>query len=141
MMARGSKARLIILPFAALFLLFSASPAAAPDCHIESMAQSPNTSVLPHSHAVQIHDHSHNLASTAVLTPQETIITAGSALNNEICFVVGFIVLLLIRFLRVKKPTFSVRQLSQLRFLLPQLLTKNLSYLNLNHLQLGIIRI
>lgn len=135
------KARFVILPLAVLFLLFSASPAAAPDCHIESMATSPNLSVLPHSHAAQTHDHSHDLVSPAVSTSQETIVSAGSAVNNEICFVVGFIVLLLLRFLRIKRPTLLVKQISQMRFLLPELQSKNLSYLNLNHLQLGIIRI
>jgi hypothetical protein len=141
MLLRSVKARLVILPFAVLFLLFSASPAAAPDCHIESLAQSPNISVLPHSHAVQSHDHSHQLTSPAVSTSQETVVSAGSGINNEICFVVGFIVLLLLRFLHLKRPTFLVKQISQMRFLLPELQSKNLSYLNLNHLQLGIIRI
>ena len=141
MLLRGVKARLVILPFAVLFLLFSASPAAAPDCHIESMAQSSNISVIPNSHAAHTHDHSHQLVSPAVSTSQDTVVSAGSGLNNEICFVVGFIVLLLLRFLRVKKPTFLAKQISQLKFLLPQLQSKNLSYLNLNHLQLGIIRI
>jgi hypothetical protein len=141
MLLGGVKARLAILPFAVLFLLFSASPAAAPDCHIESVAQSSNISVPPHSHAAQTHDHSHQLASPAVSTSQEAIVLAGGGFNNEICFVVGFIVLLLLRFLRLKRPTFLVKQISQMRFLLPQLQSKNLSYLNLNHLQLGIIRI
>ena len=141
MLLRDMKARLIILPFAVLLLLFSASPAAAPDCHVESMAQSPNISALQHSHAAQTGDHSHQLTSTAVSTSQESIVSAGSALNNEICFVVGFIVLLLLRFLRLKRPTFLVKQISQMRFLLPEVQSKNLSYLNLNHLQLGIIRI
>lgn len=141
MLLRSVKARFVILPFAALFLLFSASPAAAPDCHTESMAQSFHISVIPHSHAAHNHDHSNQLASPAVSTSQETVVSAGSGLNNKICFVVGFIVLLLLRFLHAKKPTFFVKQISQMRFFLPQLQSKNLSYLNLNHLQLGIIRI
>ena len=141
MLLRGAKARLVILPFAVLFLLFSASPAAAPDCHVESLAQSPNISVLPHSHAAPTHDHSHQLTSPTVSTSQEIIVSAGSGLNNEICFVVGFIVLLLLRFLHLKRPAFLVKQISRMRFLLPELQSKNFSYLNLNHLQLGIIRI
>ncbi|CAN2236433.1 hypothetical protein MCEMZLE12_00515 [actinobacterium SCGC AAA044-D11] len=141
MLLRVLKTRLVVLPLAVLFLLFSAGAAAAPDCHIETAAQTKNQSSTPHMHSGAPHDHSNQAASTAVSGIQGLNVLADKALENEMCFVLGFIVLLLSRFLRIKRSTFSVLRLSRPRFLLPQLLSKNLGYLNLNHLKLGIIRI
>lgn len=141
MLLRVVRARLIVLPLAILFLVFSAGAATAPDCHIGSTAQTKNQSASPHMHSGIPHNHSPQAAATAVTSSQAIDISATNALNYELCFVVGFIVLLSIRFLRVKRPKFTLRQISRPRFLLPPLLSKNLGYLNLTHLTLGVIRV
>jgi len=141
MLLRVVRARLIVLPLAVLFLVFSASSAASPDCHVGTTAQTNIQSAPPHMHSGVPHNHSPQAASTAVSGSQAIDISATNALNYELCFVVGFIVLLSIRFLRVKRPKFTLRQISRPRFLLPPLLLKNLSYLNLTHLTLGVIRV
>jgi hypothetical protein len=141
MLLRVLKARLIVLPLAVLFLLFSAAVAVAPDCHIETAAQMKNQSATPHIHSGPAHNHLGQAASTAVTGSQGINIPANTALDYEICFVVGFIVLLSFRFLRVKRSTFTPTQITRPIFLLPTLLSKNIGYLNLTHLKLGIIRI
>ena len=141
MLLRVLKARLVVLPLAVLLLLFSAGTAAAPDCHIESSIPITNQSAAPHSHGGIPHDHSQHAASAATSNNQGLNVSTSNAINYEICFVVGFIVLLSFRFLRVKKSIFKVKQLSLPKLLLPQLLSKNLGYLNVTHLKLGIIRI
>ncbi|CAB4607012.1 hypothetical protein MCEMZLE22_00532 [actinobacterium SCGC AAA044-D11] len=135
------KTRLVVLPLAVLFLLFSAGAAAAPDCHIETTAPTTTQTASTHNHSGHLHDHSHQSASATASSAQVLKVLADKALENEMCFVVGFIVLLLSRFLQMKRSTFSLLQFSRPRYLLPQLLSKNLSYLNLTHLKLGIIRI
>ena len=141
MLLRVLKARLVVLPLAVLLLLFSAGTAAAPDCHIESSAPTTNQSVAPHSHAGIPHDHSQPVTSAVASGSQVLNVSTSNAINYEICFVVGFIVLLSFRFLRAKKSIFKVKQFLQPKLLMPQLLSKNLGYLNLTHLKLGIIRI
>jgi hypothetical protein len=141
MLLRVLKARLVVLPLAVMFLLFSAGIAAAPDCHIGSTAPTTNQSAAPHSHGGIPHDHSKHAASAAVSGSQVINLSTSNAINYEICFVVGFIVLLSFRFLRAKKSLFTIKQLSLPKLLLPQLLSKNLGYLNVTHLKLGIIRI
>jgi hypothetical protein len=124
-----------------LFLVFSAGAATAPDCHIETTAQTNNPSVLPHMHSGISHDHSPQAAATPSSSSQTINISTTNALNYELCFVVGFVVLLSIRFLRVKRPKFTLQQISRPKFLLPSLLSKNLGYLNLTHITLGVIRV
>ena len=141
MLLRVLKVRLVVLPLAVLFLLFSAGVAAAPDCHIETAAQTNIQSAPPHIHSGPAHNHLHQAASTSVMGSQGINFSANTALDYEICFVVGFIVLLSFRFLRVKRSTFTLTQITRPIFLLPTLLSKNLGYLNLTHLKLGIIRI
>ncbi len=141
MFLRVVRARQIVLPLAVLFLVFSAGAAAAPDCHIGSTAQTKNQSVPPHMHSGLPHDHSPQAATTSVSSSQAINISATNALNYELCFVVGFIVLLSIRFLRVKSSKFTLQQISRPKFLLPPLLSKNLGYLNLTHITLGVIRV
>lgn len=135
------KTRLVVLPLAVLFLLFSAGAAAAPDCHVETTAPKTNQPALTHNHSGLLHDHSHQSASTAFSSAEGLNVLADKALQNEMCFVVGFIVLLLFRFLRLKRLILSVEHLLRAKFRLPLLLSKNLGYLNLTHLKLGIIRI
>ena len=141
MLLRVLKARLVVLPLAALLLLFSASTAAAPDCHIESSTPTTNQSAAPHSHGGIPHDHSQHAASAATSNNQGLNVSTSNAIDYEMCFVVGFIVLLSFRFLRVKKSVFTINRLSLPKLILPQLLSKNLDYLNVTHLKLGIIRI
>jgi hypothetical protein len=141
MLLRVLKARLVVLPLAVLLLLFSAGTAAAPDCHVETTAPTTSQSAAPHSHAGIPHDHSQNAASAVASGNQGLNVSTSNAINYEICFVVGFIVLLSFRFLRIKNSIFKVKQFLQPKLLMPQLLSKNLGYLNLNHLKLGIIRI
>ena len=141
MLLRVLKARLVVLPLAVLLLLFSAGTAAAPDCHVETTAATTSQPAVPHSHAGIPHDHSQPVTSTAASSSQGLSVSTGNSINYEICFVVGFIVLLSFRFLRIKKSIFAVKQFLQPKLLMPQLLSKNLGYLNLTHLKLGIIRI
>lgn len=141
MLLRVLKARLVVLPLAVLLLLFSAGTAAAPDCHIESSIPITNQSAAPHSHAGIPHDHSQPVTSAVASGNQVLNVSTSNAINYEICFVVGFIVLLSFRFLRTKKSIFKVKQFLQPKLLMPRLLSKNLGYLNLTHLKLGIIRI
>jgi hypothetical protein len=108
---------------------------------LESTAPTTNQSAAPHNHGGIPHDHSKHVTSTAVSNNQGLNVSTSNAINYEICFVVGFIVLLSFRFLRVKKSIFKIKQLSLPKLLLPQLLSKNLGYLNVTHLKLGIIRI
>lgn len=141
MLLNGMKARWLVAPLAALFLLFSTGAAAAPDCHVELTTEPANKSEAINSHAGHSHSHSPQVTSSAVSNSQEALLAAGSSLNKEICAVVGFIVLLLLRFARTARSTLTVKRFSLPTLHLPQIASKNLGYLNLNHLQLGIIRI
>jgi hypothetical protein len=141
MWIRVLKTRLVVLPLAVLFLVFSAGAAAAPDCHIETTAPTTTQSASTHNHGGIPHDHQQQAAGNSASGIQGLNLIADKALQNEMCFVVGFIVLLLSRFLRVKKSTFTLWQISRPIFLIPKLLSKNLGYLKLTHLKLGIIRI
>ena len=135
------KARRLVVPLAALFLLFSTGAAAAPDCHIESTVQPTSQSQVVHSHTGHPHSHSPQITTSAASTSNETLLSVGSTLNNEICVVVGFIVLLLLRYSRATRSMLTTKQFSIPRYQLPLFRSKNLGHLNLNHLQLGIIRI
>ena len=141
MLFRVVKPRWLVMPLVAIFLLFSTGAAAAPDCHIESTGLTNSKSAPTHNHAGLAHDHSYQSASTAVSGIKGLNLLADKALENEMCFVVGFLVLLLFRFLRIKKSTFVIEKISQSRFVLPVFISKHLGYLNLTHLQMGIIRI
>ena len=141
MLLKGMKAKWLAVPLAALFLLFSTGAAAAPDCHVASTVQPTSQSEAVSSHAGHTHSHSPEIITSAVSNSQETLLSVGSILNNEICVVIGFIVLLLLRFSRVTRSMLTTKQFSLQRYQLPLFLSENLGYLNLNHLQLGIIRI
>jgi len=141
MSIKGLKARWLAVPLAALFLLFSTGAAAAPDCHVASTVQPTSQSEAVSSHAGHPHSHSPQITTSAALNSQETLFSVGSTLNSEICVVVGFIVLLLLRFSRAIRSMLTTKQFFLPRYQLPLFLSKNLGYLNLNHLQLGIIRI
>jgi len=141
MLSKGLKARWLAVPLAALFLLFSTGAAAAPDCHVASTVQPTSQSEAVGSHAGHPHSHSPQIATSAASNSQETLFFVGSTLSNQICVVVGFIVLLLLRFSRAISPTLTAKPFSLSRYQAPLFLSKNLGYLNLNHLQLGIIRI
>jgi len=141
MLLKGMKARWLAVPLAALFLLFSTGAAAAPDCHVASTVQPTSQSEAVSSHAGHTHSHSPEIITSAVSNSQETLLSVGITLSSEICVVVGFIVLLLLRFSRAIRSMLTTKQFFLPRYQLPLFLSKNLSYLNLNHLQLGIIRI
>ena len=141
MMLKGKRTRWLALPLATLFLLFSTGAAAAPDCHIESTVQPTSQSGSVHNHSAHSHSHSPQIKTSAVSNSQEKLLSVSSILNNEICIVVGFIVLLLLRCSRAIRSIFRAMHISLLRYQPSLSLSKNLDYLNLNHLQLGIIRI
>jgi hypothetical protein len=141
MFNRVVNVRWLVVPLTAFFLLFTGGAAVAPDCHIESTSQTNMTSAVVHDHPAGLHSHSHQSTSSAVSNAQTALFTSGNSLNNEICFIIGFLVLLLLRYVRLKKPTFTFGRLSQARNQLPLFLSRNLGYLNLTHLKLGIIRI
>jgi hypothetical protein len=141
MLMRVVKARWLVAPFAALILLFSAGAAAAPECHIEPTAETVNPAALHQNHSAIPHDHSAQVAHSSFAMPQDVIGSLGGTLSNEICVVVGFIVLLLLRFSRLLQSNLNVMKISAPEYLLPTFISKNLGYLNLTHLKLGIIRI
>ena len=141
MLFGAANLRWLAVPLAAFFLLFSAGAAAAPDCHIESTSQTNNNSVLAHNHSAASNNHLHQPASSASLNAQEALVSSVGALNNEICFVVGFIVLLLLRYSHFMRSIFTAGRIPRPKYFQPLCLSKNLSYLNLTHLKLGIIRI
>ena len=141
MLMRVVNVRWLVVPLTAFLLLSTGGAAVASDCHVESAAPTKSSSAAPHSHSAAPHSHSHQLDSSAVSNTQVTLVASGSALNNEICFIVGFIVLLLLRYVHLPRTIFRVGRILWPRYLQPFILTKNLGYLNLTHLQLGIIRI
>ena len=141
MFIKVANVRWLVVPFAALLLFFSTGAAAAPDCHVASTVQPTSQSEAVSSHAGHTHSHSPQIITSAVSNSQETLLSVGSTLSSEICVVVGFIVLLLLRFSRAIRSTLTAKQFSLPRYQVPLFLSKNLGYLNLNHLQLGIIRI
>ena len=141
MLLKGMKARWLAVPLTALFLLFSTGVAAAPDCHVASTVPPTSQSEAVSSHAGHTHSHSPQIITSAVSNSQGTLLSVGSTLSSEICVVAGFIVLLLLRFSRAIRSTLTVKRFSLPRYQVPLFLSKNLGYLNLNHLQLGIIRI
>lgn len=141
MLLRAVKRRWLVLPFAAFILLFNAGAAVAPDCHVASTTDAPSQAAPIHSHAGVPHDHTAQSDRSLLSNSLEKNTSAGSGLNKEICFVVGFIVLLLLRFSRFFRSIFRARRISWPRLVQPLFLTRNLGYLNLTHLKLGIIRI
>jgi hypothetical protein len=141
MLNRCVNKRWLVVPLTAFLLISTGGAAVASDCHVESAAPTKSSSAAPHSHSAAPHSHSHQLDSSAVSNTQVTLVASGSALNNEICFIVGFIVLLLLRYVHLPRSIFRVGRILWPRYLQPFILTKNLGYLNLTHLQLGIIRI
>ena len=141
MALKGSRAKWLAVPLAAFFLLFSTAAAAAPECHVTSTVQSTDQSEQVHSHLGHPHSHSHQTTTSVASNLPVMLLSLGSTLSSEICVVVGFIVLLLLRFSRPIRSTLTAKRFSLPRCQLPLFLSKNLSYLNLNHLQLGIIRI
>ena len=141
MINRCVNVRWLVVPLTAFLLLSTGGAAVASDCHVESAAPTKISSAPPHNHSSAPHSHSHQPDSSAVSNTQVTLVASGSALNNEICFIVGFIVLLLLRYVHLPRSIFRVGRILWPRYLQPFILTKNLGYLNLTHLQLGIIRI
>jgi len=141
MLNRCVNKRWLVVPLTAFLLLSTGGAAVASDCHVESAAPTKSSSAPPHNHSSAPHSHSHQPDSSAVSNTQVTLVASGSALNNEICFIVGSIVLLLLRYVHLPRSIFRVGRILWPRYLQPFILTKNLGYLNLTHLQLGIIRI
>jgi hypothetical protein len=141
MFIRVVNVRWLVVPLTAFFLLFTGGVAVAPDCHIESAAPTKNSSAVAHNHSAAPHSHSHQSATSAVSNAQEALVASGKALNNEICFVIGLVVLLWLRYFHLKKSNSNVGRIPRPRFLQLISLPKNLGHLNLTHLQLGIIRI
>jgi hypothetical protein len=141
MLSKGMKAKWLTVPLAALFLFFSSGTAVAPDCHIESTVQPTSKSEVVSSHTGHTHSHSPQITTSAASNSQEALLSVGSILNNEMCIVVGFIVLLLLRFSRATRSMLTTKLFSLPRYLQPFALTRNLGYLKLTHLKLGIIRI
>jgi hypothetical protein len=116
MLLRLMKGRFVVLPLATFLLLFAGGAAVAPECHIE---------VTSHAHAVSATPHTHG----------------AQALDYEMCFAIGFVAFLIFRFLRLKRSTPLLIRVFQLKIHLPHIRNINLSFLNLTHLQLGIIRV
>ena len=138
---RNARLRWLVVPLAAFFLLFSGSIAVAPDCHIESAAPTKNSSTSDHNHSAVPHSHADQPTGSTVSSAQDALAASGSALNSEICFIIGIVVLLLLRYFHLTRPISSLERVLWPKFHRPFTSSKNPSYLNLTHLQLGIIRI
>lgn len=141
MLFNAVKKRWLVAPLAALFLLFSGGAAIAPECHIVPVDTGMSQASTSSAHSSHSHSHSHGPVNTAASTFTEPILSLGGVLNKEICVIVGFIVLLLLRFARVAKSSFSLTRVSNLFRTAHRLLAQNLEHLQLSHLQLGVIRI
>jgi len=141
MLLRAVKRRWLVLPFAAFILLVNAGAAAAPECHVESTTQTTNPVAPMHSHSGVPHDHLAQSNHTLLSSTLDKSASVGGGLNKEICFVVGFIALLLVRFSRFFRLIFTSSRFSWPTLVQSVFLSKNLGYLNLTHLKLGIIRI
>ena len=134
MLMRALGSRYLVLPFAALLLLFSGGAAAVQDCHIESVNHiapvNPNHIHADHSHA---HTHENRTSSTSATKSQN--------FNLEFCFAVGFMVLLIFRFAHLK---LILNKLIAFEFPKIRAVVVNINrpwLSNFTHLQLGIIRV
>lgn len=141
MLLKGMKRNWLVVPLAALILLFTAGAAIAPDCHLGSAPQTPTQSGALHTHSGVPHDHSSQPGRLLLSSPLEVSALAHGVLEEEMCFIVGFIVLLLLRFSRLLRSVSNVKGNQWPRLVTAFFRFQNLSYLNLTHLQLGIIRI
>lgn len=141
MLLRVFKKRGLVAPLAALFLIFSGGAAVAPDCHIAATNQSENQTLLIERHSSVAHTHSHEPSTAIPSKLQEPLLTLGGSLSNDMCFIVGFIVLLLLRFISGARSNRDSIRIAHRRIVQPRLITRKLTHLNLTHLQLGIIRI
>jgi hypothetical protein len=141
MLLRAVKRRWLVLPFAAFILLFNAGAAVAPDCHVVSATQAQTQAAPIHSHSGVPHDHSAQSDRSSLSSSLEKSTSVGGGINEEICFVAGFIVLLLLRFSRFLRSIFTASRSSWPRLVQPLFITEHLGYLKLTHLKLGIIRI
>jgi hypothetical protein len=119
------------LPFALLFVLLSGGVAIVENCHtqINSEIGAINSTVI-HTHT----DGSHNHAASK---------HASEPLSNsyEACFAIGFVVLLFIRFFKLKLQLLKFRSLEYINLKIVNFQNATSHLINLNHIQLGVIRI
>lgn len=127
MRALGS--RYLVLPFAALLLLLSGGATAVQDCHITSATQ---------THAHDGYSHSHGVPASA---PLNSDASSSTNLNYEFCFAVGFLVLLILRFINLKFDSFKILKSEFPKLKILAIKLHRPWFLNPSHLQLGIIRI
>jgi hypothetical protein len=139
MLFEAAKKRWLVVPLAALFLVSSGGAAVAPDCHIVETKQTQVQSAATSSHSS--HTHSHEPTASPPSQALEPLLTLGGTLSNEVCFIVGFIVLLLLRFARGTRSSFNQIRIARQLQLPSRLPISHLGYLKLTHLTLGIIRI
>jgi hypothetical protein len=139
MLLSAVKKRWLVAPLAALFLVFSGGAAVAPDCHIVATNQTQIQAAATGSHSS--HSHSHEPTTAMPSQSLEPLLTLGGTLTNEMCFIVGFIVLLILRFARGARSGFNQIRMARQLLLLSPLSINHLGYLKLTHLTLGIIRI
>lgn len=139
MLLKVVKKRWLVAPLAALFLIFSGGAAVAPDCHIIATDVKKSPAAPINSHASHTHSHEQTVSLPSNLI--EPLVSVGGVLNNEVCFIVGFIVLLLIRFARGAKVRISALSMKQQVIHIPRLIASDLGFLKVTHLKLGIIRI
>lgn len=131
----------LVAPLAALFLIFSGGAAVAPDCHVATTEQIKSQSLHTDTPTSVGHTHSHGPTTTMPSNLQVPLLTLGGGLSNDICFIVGFIVLLLLRFISGARSNLASFRFARRLNVQPRLITRKLANLNLTHLQLGIIRI
>ena len=126
MLLRVLRSRCFALSFAALLLLLGGGVAAIQNCHSETTVQS-------HSHSD--HVHSHEIPTSGLVDSKR------EGFDLQVCIALGFIVLLMFRFTRLHSASLKL-----LDYKFPDLrhVFLNLNrtwFLNLTHLQLGVIRV
>lgn len=119
------------LSFALLIALLGSGVTVFESCHTQIGSQI-NTVVgkVFHSHSEGSHAHT---APTSKSDPIDT--------SFGVCFAIGFVALLLLRFFRLKLQVFRVKSVELLKMKIANFQRITGNFLNLDHIQLGIIRI
>lgn len=123
---RALRSRFFVLSFAALLLLLGGGAVAVQSCHSET---------ITHNHVESSLTHSHDANLIGSLDSNKL------GVNFEVCFAIGFLVFLILRFVRIGTTSSKlldyefpdIKQTFQI-FYKPW-------FLNLTHLQLGVIRV
>jgi len=129
---RALSSRLVVMPIVALFLLLGGGATLAKTCHIDLAA-----AVQTHIH--QTHDHPNH--SNNVNYVAKNLDSKPQDLSFQVCFLIGFVALLIIRFFNLRRNFLSFKFLDFAGYKVIYQRSQILSYLSPTHLKLNIIRI